>query len=136
MPNTTTFRTSIIGREIGTKRNLLDWFLANDTRSTVSGWTQVFWNGITTHTLARCIERTIANDVSLPSLVQLASPNTMSKYELLQEFSRIFSHFPTITPADTPYSNKTLVPSLAQNTYFADIILPLRAQIAELAGNS
>lgn len=126
-----TIRTSIIGREFGTNRNLLDWFLSAED-SSIRGYTNVFWNGISTVTAAKIVERVISKDIVFDqSVIQIAS-ETMSKYELLQLFKAIYKKDVSIEPHDQAISNKTLVPSNAQATYFSDLIPSLKEQILEL----
>lgn len=58
-----TLRTSIIGRELGTQKNLIDWFLSNANGASIKGYKNVFWNGVTTIVLAKIIERVIGNNL-------------------------------------------------------------------------
>lgn len=54
-PNHLTIRTSIIGPEIKMKGSgLFHWFMTQDKE--VNGWSNVFWNGVTTLRLARSSE--------------------------------------------------------------------------------
>ncbi len=80
--NATVFRCSIIGFEPASSNGLLEWFYKN-TAETVYGYTDSFWNGLTTYELSRrivaCIE---AND--LPRTVRhFNAANTLSKYQIL-----------------------------------------------------
>lgn len=82
-----TVRTSIIGPEIRDARiGLFNWFMSQT--GVVQGYTQVYWNGVTTLQLAKSIERMLQDD--LAGLVHLAAPEKLSKHELLLLFADIF----------------------------------------------
>jgi dTDP-4-dehydrorhamnose reductase len=80
-PNALTLRTSIIGRELGEFRSLLEWFLGQKDKS-VQGFTRAMYSGVTTNFLARFVSDVIANHPGLQGLYQVTSP-TISKYDLL-----------------------------------------------------
>lgn len=126
-----TIRTSIIGREIGTKRNLLDWFLA-EKGGQVEGFSRVFWNGISTLTAAKIVQRIFEQDLKFDShLIQIAG-ETLSKYDLLCMFNKVFDKGLEIIENNKIISNKTLIPSSTQDKFFADLIVPICDQICEL----
>ncbi len=130
VPNLT-IRTSIIGKEISNQRNLLDWFLATKN-SKVKGYRNVFWNGITTITMARIVERIISQDIIFNKpLIQIAS-NRVSKFELLGYFQEIFKKDIIIEPDDEVISDKTLIPSVEQDMFFNDLVPAIKDQIVEL----
>ncbi len=79
--NALTLRTSIIGRELGHFRSLLEWFLAQRGKS-VHGFTRVIWSGVTTILLARLVGDLIADHAGLSGLYQVAS-RPVSKHDLL-----------------------------------------------------
>jgi dTDP-4-dehydrorhamnose reductase len=125
-----TIRTSIVGRETNTTKNLLEWFL--HSKGEVYGYNKVYWNGITTKTLAKVIARIIErNLIFQPGIIHLGSEK-ISKYQLLLIFKKIFNLPINVIPLSEKISDKTLVPSKAQHTYFSDLITPLEIQIGEL----
>lgn len=74
-----TIRTSIIGPELkNTGEGLFHWLVNSKN---VSGYTQVFWGGVTTLELAKAIEYSIDN--SFIGLVNLTNGKKISKYNLL-----------------------------------------------------
>jgi len=73
-----TIRTSMIGRELCTKRNLVEWFLSQSGE--VQGYTQAIFSGLTTRPLSRVILELARRNVN--GLVHVASEPT-SKYDLL-----------------------------------------------------
>lgn len=130
-PPNLTIRTSIIGRGKGTKENLLDWFL-NTTDKEIKGYKKVIWNGITTLTMAKIVERIIEKDLNFEkSLIQITS-NKLSKYDLLNYFKEIFEKDIQIIPEEKTISDNTLIPSVEQTKYFQDLIPSLYEQTREL----
>lgn len=76
-----TFRCSIIGPEIeGRVSGLMEWFFAQEGK--VQGYTDHFWNGLTTLELARKVYNFIDINYSTEKLLHFWS-NTVSKYDLL-----------------------------------------------------
>lgn len=76
-----TFRCSIIGPEVeGRVSGLMEWFFAQEGK--IQGYTDHFWNGLTTLELARKIYQFIDIDYNSQKLLHFWS-NTVSKYELL-----------------------------------------------------
>lgn len=82
-----TFRLSIIGpiiRADGT--GLLNWFL-NQTGE-IQGFTNVFWNGVTTLELAKGIEAAL--EQNLVGLYHFVPNETISKFNKLKLFKEVF----------------------------------------------
>ncbi|MUG67717.1 MULTISPECIES: SDR family oxidoreductase [Paenibacillus] len=105
-PNHLTIRTSIIGPEIRQSGiGLFQWFMKQ--RGEVSGYRAVKWNGVTTLELAKAIDFFMTKDVG--GLIHLASPNPLSKYELLRLFQDIWSKDDVIiVPTDDVVQDRTL----------------------------
>ncbi len=130
LPNLT-IRTSIIGRERDVSKNLLDWFL-NVTDKKVVGYKNVMWNGVTTLTIAKIMERIIENNLNFEKpLIQITS-DKLSKYKLLDSFKEIFQKDVQVIPEEKNISDRTLIPSVEQEKYFQDIIPSIHEQIKEL----
>jgi len=82
-----TVRTSFIGPEIRSRGiGLFKWFM--ESRGTVKGYSNVWWNGVTTLELARAVEFLAGRPVS--GLVHLHAPRKITKCQLLQLISEIF----------------------------------------------
>ena len=96
-----TLRMSYIGPEISEHASgLLDWFLRLPSGSTISGWQNHFWSGITTLELAKIIEMHISTGEA-HGLHNLSSKNfRISKYELLKSFKQIFEKDVFINPTN------------------------------------
>lgn len=83
--NHLTIRTSIIGRELGTKRNLIEWFLSQIGQ--VEGYANSFFSGLTTRALSRIILRLA--DEKVNGLIHVAGER-ISKYDLLNLVKRFY----------------------------------------------
>jgi dTDP-4-dehydrorhamnose reductase len=83
-----TIRTSYLGPNLADKNEeLFDWLLAQSGE--VNGYTNAFWNGVTTLELAKTIEHAIKKNIS--GLYHLGSETKLSKYELLSIIKNKYS---------------------------------------------
>jgi len=121
--NTKILRTSIIGHEKDSHVSLLDWFLAQE--DSVRGYTNHYWNGITTLEWAKQCAAVLERWDSFPVLTQLGTEDCASKYEVLKNIARVYEKNIEILPVSVEVTvNKCLVP---------DYALPaLSDQLAEL----
>jgi dTDP-4-dehydrorhamnose reductase len=105
-------RTSIIGPERTGASGLLAWFLAQ--RTAVKGYTDHFWNGVTTLEWAKLAFDIVHGSLRpKEGLIQVASPGAVSKFELLQKIANVWNHNIAITPVETgTIVNRTLVPDV------------------------
>lgn len=126
-----TIRTSIIGRELDSQKNLLDWFL-HTKEPQISGYTHALWNGVTSLCIGRIIARIITKDIQFNTPIVHVAGDTISKYELLCLFKEIFHKQITIIKDDTYNNDKTLVPHIKQFELFNDIMPSMREQLHEL----
>ncbi len=101
-----TLRLSIVGREIFGKTELIEWFLSQKNK-TVSGFSEVYYSGVTTNFVAQEVIRLIKNYPNLCGLYHIAS-NRISKYELLTLANRIFQNQTEIIKDATKHSDKSL----------------------------
>jgi len=76
-----TLRTSIIGRELGSKSGLVEWFLSN-RGGRVRGFSRARFSGLTTQALSEVIASILAEHPGLTGLYQVAS-EPVNKYDLL-----------------------------------------------------
>lgn len=122
-----TVRTSIIGPEIREQRiGLFDWFMSQT--GSVQGYTQVYWNGVTTLQLAKSIEQLLEDKVS--GLVHLTAPQKVSKHELLQLFAEAFDKTDAvIEPYDAFRQDRTLCNTRSEKALAAP---PYRQMLSEL----
>jgi dTDP-4-dehydrorhamnose reductase len=85
-----TIRCSIIGPEKHTFCGLMEWFLNNNSFE-IGGFTDSFWNGLTTLELSKIIFELISNGQIHSGLLHYYSENTLSKYEILESLSSKFN---------------------------------------------
>jgi len=105
-----TFRMSIIGPEIKSNgTGLLHWIL-NNKATDLPGWENVWWNGITTLQLAKCIELYMKSP-TFSGVYHLVNNNLrISKYELLSTINNIFNLNKNIIKVESPkFINKILI---------------------------
>lgn len=117
--NTKIIRTSIIGHELSSNLSLLDWFLHQE--GTVRGYSNHYWNGITTLEWAKqCLTLLELPKDKIPSLTQLASSECFSKYDVLMMIQNIYNkkinlvHFETERTINKCLSSDKKLPSLNQ----------------------
>lgn len=78
-------RCSIIGPEIsGNPKSLFSWVLSKPSNSEIVGFTNHFWNGVTTPIFARICEYIIMNNIKIPNTLHLIPGNSVTKFELLE----------------------------------------------------
>lgn len=80
--NCLTIRMSIIGRELFTRKSLIEWFLGNNGGK-IKGFTNAIYTGFPTIVLSRIIEDIIANHQTMNGLYHISS-EPISKFDLLK----------------------------------------------------
>ncbi len=80
--NSLSVRMSIIGRELLSKKSLIEWFL-NNRGGKVKGYKNAVYSGFPTIVLARIIEDIILNHKSLSGLYHISS-EPINKFDLLE----------------------------------------------------
>lgn len=98
--NCMVLRTSIVGEEHTEHRSLLEWARSQSGKR-VSGFTNHYWNGLTTHHLARIIEKIVHQGLYQHGTFHIFSPQTLSKFELLHLFNKIYGLELDIIPVKT-----------------------------------
>ena len=129
-------RCSIIGPEVSGASGLLEWFF--HSQESVSGYTDHFWNGLTTLELAKTVYGIIGRRDFTPRIQHMYSATTLSKYELLMEANRLFHKDLTITPVSkgTKYytlTSHTSSPSPSLQSQLAELALQMDAYRAFVA---
>jgi dTDP-4-dehydrorhamnose reductase len=87
-PTCLTLRSSMIGREIYGKSELLEWALAQHGK-TIQGYSRAIYSGITTEVMAELVGRILQSSQFLSGLYQVSS-SPISKYELLKKINSAF----------------------------------------------
>lgn len=101
-----TFRNSIVGPDIKASGiGLFNWFMKQKT--TISGYTEAIWTGVTTYTLAKAMEQALNNN--LTGIYNLVNNESISKYNLLKLFNKYFrANEIQINPNDEFHLDKSL----------------------------
>jgi dTDP-4-dehydrorhamnose reductase len=94
-PNAITLRTSIIGRELGTRNGLVEWFLGED--GPVRGFTHAIFSGLPTDELVRVIVQHVLPRPELTGVWHVgAAP--ISKHDLLLLLRETYRRSTEIVP--------------------------------------
>ena len=97
--NCTVIRTSIIGEEVGQGRSLVEW-IKSSSNTTVFGFTNHYWNGVTCLQFAKICEK-IINTNGYWNGVKHIHSNTLNKKELVELISSIYGLNVTVTSKET-----------------------------------
>ena len=84
-------RASIIGPEVGRSTSLLEWFLNQPEGTTLNGFTNHLWNGVTTHHFGKIAAGLIANNFTSFQKAHAIPGNVLSKSDLLRSFASIYN---------------------------------------------
>lgn len=102
--STFVLRTSIIGLTKNYEsEGLLDWLMRQSDGSSIAGYTNHLWNGITTLEWCKLAEQIISGTPpeKRDGIIQVGSSNTVSKYELLVCANKVFGCNIKIEPIKT-----------------------------------
>ncbi len=86
--STMNLRCSVIGVEKNSQFSLLSWFLAQPLNSTVFGYTNHFWNGVTALSFSKIVKGVVESDIFKSGTYHLIPSNSVTKFELLELFAR------------------------------------------------
>lgn len=86
-------RCSIIGPENNNFLSLFEWFNRLPTNSTVQGFLNHNWNGLTTLSFAKIIKAILSESIfeSLPQVIHVVPSTVVNKYELLDLFKTLLN---------------------------------------------
>ena len=101
--NCMVIRTSIIGEEIHKNASLVEWAKSQKGKS-IKGFTNHYWNGITTKTYADICQQIIEKNLWKKGLFHVHSPNIVNKLQMVQAFDKKFDLNLDITPFEPPNS--------------------------------
>lgn len=101
-----TVRTSMVGREIGSVRGLVEWFLSRRGQ-TVRGFTHARFSGLTTLELSRVLANIVEYQADLSGIWHVAGDPT-SKYDLLTLVNDAFGLGSTLEPDESFVCDRTL----------------------------
>lgn len=102
------FRTSIIGLEISGFVSLLEWVKQQEGK-TIKGFTNHFWNGITTKEFGNICDKIISNRDAFPKsgLFHIFS-NEVTKYEMVTKLKEKYGVNVNIEPAESNHIDRRL----------------------------
>lgn len=100
-PHLKKLRCSIIGPEANHHVSLLDWFLS---QTEANGYTNHYWNGVTTYHFAKICQAVIDNNIELPELLHIVPADIVTKAELLRIIAEEYGKEIPITDVNAPES--------------------------------
>jgi dTDP-4-dehydrorhamnose reductase len=105
-------RTSFIGEEFrDSPRSLIGWAMSMKG-TTVNGFTNHIWNGVTTLELGNFLLKLIQNNEVQNKLIHCLTPGFISKYELLLIYNKVYNLNLTITPTRAPVTINRMLSSI------------------------
>ena len=104
--NTLTLRSSMIGREIFNKTELLEWLISNKNM-VINGFSDVIYSGITTLEMSKYVYYIIDKNISISGIYNISS-KPISKFDLLKKLNEKFNLNIKIINDNSFSSNKTL----------------------------
>jgi dTDP-4-dehydrorhamnose reductase len=81
-------RCSIIGEESITNFSLYSWLLSQPRNAVVNGFSDHYWNGITTESFGRIVAGILTTDSFIPGIKHVVPADSLTKLELLELISR------------------------------------------------
>jgi dTDP-4-dehydrorhamnose reductase len=105
--NCTVIRTSIIGEEDYNKYSLVEW-AKSQKHKVVNGFTNHFWNGLTTKELSRVIVDVVRNKLFWNGVRHIHSSTDVNKSQLLRLISDRFELSLDIDEVEATPCNRTL----------------------------
>ncbi len=99
-----TLRTSTIGRELGTRHGLLEWFLA---QKECKGYRQAIFSGLPTVEFARVVRDFVIPNEDLSGLYHVGV-RPIDKDSLLRLIAQVFARETSIVPDDQVRINRSL----------------------------
>jgi len=114
--NLLTLRCSLIGRELSTKIEFLEWVLSHTPENSLNGFTNHYWNGITTLAFAKIVSGLIEVEKFIPGTFHVLPKDSVSKFELAKIISNNFGMTGTeMTQSQSPKAiNRTLATNFEQ----------------------
>ena len=114
--NLLTLRCSLIGRELSSKFEFLEWVLSHNPKKSLSGFINHHWNGVTTLTFAKIVSGLIEGEIFTPGTFHVLPKDSVSKFELAKIISINFGMTGTeMTQSQSPKAiNRTLATNFEQ----------------------
>lgn len=104
--NTLTIRSSMIGREIYNKTELLEWVISNKNK-TIRGFDNALYSGVTALWMSNILIKIIKKYPNLHGIYNVSSPS-ISKFDLITKINQHFKLNINIVKDSSYSSNKSL----------------------------
>lgn len=102
-------RCSIIGPEYKTQAFLLEWVLKQQEGSSINGFANHNWNGVSTLQFAKICHGIMQNNIELEHIQHIIPADILNKYELVSVFAKYFNKNIIINKTDAAIAiNRTL----------------------------
>lgn len=88
--NLITLRCSLIGKELNTKVEFLEWVLSQGIKSEIKGFTDHFWNGLTTLHFAKIVNGIIKREQFKDGTFHLVPKDSVTKFDLAKNIANSF----------------------------------------------
>jgi|TARA_B100000073_G_scaffold64767_2_gene47893 dTDP-4-dehydrorhamnose reductase len=124
--NVTVIRTSIIGEELLNKKSLVEWVKTNKN-TTINGYLNHFWNGLTCLQLTKEIVSIINSKSYWDGVRHYHSKDTVSKYQLTSFINQIYNLNNKINPVMVDYCDRSL-----KTIYGRPVDLTVEQQLLEM----
>ena len=89
--NVMILRCSVIGREVNSHIEFMDWVLGQDNSAKLSGFSNHLWNGLTTLHFAKIVLGIISADTFKSGTHHVIPSDTVSKFEMIKMVSKSFA---------------------------------------------
>lgn len=89
--NTMTLRVSVVGVERESNTELLNWVLNHPPKSTIQGYVNHIWNGVTPLHLAKLLIGVVNEDLHFKGVQHIVPGNKVSKHQLVKLISGAFN---------------------------------------------
>ncbi len=89
--NTMTLRVSVVGVERESSTELLNWVLNHPSKSTIWGYVNHIWNGVTPLHLAKLLFGVVNEDLHFKGVQHIVPGNKVSKHQLIKLISGAFN---------------------------------------------
>ena len=82
--NLLTLRVSIVGREVKNHVELMDWVFAHPRNTRVTGYTNHYWNGVSSLHFAKIVDGILSSNTILNGTFHIVPRDSVSKFELIK----------------------------------------------------
>ena len=87
--NLLTLRVSIVGREIKNHVELMDWVMSQPQNSVINGFSNHFWNGITSMHFAKILDGILKKGIESSGTYHLIPSGTVNKFGLIKMIAEL-----------------------------------------------